>query len=77
MIGTALETVKVFVTAAAAYVPLPAWLAVIEQVPAATAVSVLPVTVQTPVVVDAKLTARLDEAVADSTAVAPTFNAAG
>ena len=37
---------------------LPAWLAVIEQVPAVTSVTVAPATVQTPDVVDAKLTGR-------------------
>jgi hypothetical protein len=56
---------------------LPTWLAVIEQMPAATVVSVLPDTVQTPVVVDAKLTARFDEAVAESSAVVPTVLADG
>ena len=62
---------------AAAYVPFPAWLAVIEQVPAATAVTVFPDTVQILEVVDKKLTARLDEAVADNNAEDPTLIGAG
>ena len=61
----------------AAYVPFPAWLAVIEQVPAATAVTVFPDTVQILEVVDKKLTARLDEAVADNNAEDPTLIGAG
>ena len=36
--------------------PFPAWLAVIEQVPPPTTVSVVPETVQTDMVVEAKLT---------------------
>ena len=43
---------------------MPAWLAVIEQGPPATIVTVLPATVQTEVVVEAKLTARPELAVA-------------
>ena len=43
---------------------LPGWLAVIEQEPPATIVTVLPETVQTEVVVEAKLTARPELAVA-------------
>lgn len=43
---------------------MPAWLAVIEREPAATIVTVLPETVQTEVVVEAKLTARPEFAVA-------------
>ena len=43
---------------------MPAWLAVIEQAPPATIVTVLPATVQTEVVVEAKLTARPELAVA-------------
>ena len=42
----------------------PAWLAVIEQVPAATIVTVAVDTVQTAVVVETKLTARPELAVA-------------
>jgi hypothetical protein len=45
-------------------VALPAWLAVIEQEPPATIVTVLPATVQTEVVVEAKSTARAELAVA-------------
>jgi hypothetical protein len=43
---------------------LPVWVALIEQVPAATNVTVLPETVQIEVVVDAKLTGSPEEAVA-------------
>ena len=43
---------------------MPAWLAVIEQEPPATIVTVLPATVQTEVVVEAKLTAKPELAVA-------------
>jgi hypothetical protein len=43
---------------------LPAWLAVSEHEPPATIVTVLPETVQTDVVVEAKLTARPELAVA-------------
>ena len=47
---------------------MPAWLAVMEQEPPARMVTVVPETVQTEVVVDAKATVRLEEA------VAPTVN---
>jgi hypothetical protein len=43
---------------------LPAWLAVTKQEPAPTIVTVVPDTVQTPVVVDENVTVRPDEAVA-------------
>ena len=43
---------------------LPDWVALIEQWPGATSVTVLPETVQTGKVVDAKLTGRPDDAVA-------------
>ena len=49
---------------AAATVLLPAWLASTMHVPTATRVSVLPLTVQVLGVVDAKLTTRLELAVA-------------
>ena len=62
---------------AAAYVPFPAWLAVIEQVPAATAVTVFPDTVQIPVVEDAKLTDKPEDADADKFVVVPTVFAEG
>jgi hypothetical protein len=42
----------------------PAWLAVMEHVPAAMIVTVLPATVQTPVVVEVKVIARPELAVA-------------
>jgi hypothetical protein len=59
------ETVKPCVTGrAAAKFALPAWLAVIEQAPTATMVTVEPDTVQTAVVVDVKETARPEDAVA-------------
>ena len=58
-------TVKVRVTgAAAAYTELQGWLAVIEQVPTATMVMMLPDTVHTEVVVEVKLTVRPELAVA-------------
>jgi hypothetical protein len=50
---------------AAAYVVFPAWSAVNVQVPAATIVTVVPETVQTEVVVDAKVTVREELAVAE------------
>ena len=43
---------------------MPAWLAVMEHVPAETMATVLPATVQTGVVVEAKLTAKPELAVA-------------
>ena len=43
---------------------LPAWLALIVQVPTVTKVTVVPETVQTPVVAEVKLTVRPEEAVA-------------
>lgn len=50
---------------------LPAWLAVMVQLPALTSVNVVPLTVQTEAVVDAKVTARpeLDEATSAGVAV--------
>ena len=45
---------------------LPPWLALIEQMPAETSVTELPLTVHTPVVVEVKLTARPEVAVAVS-----------
>ena len=48
----------------------PAWLAVAEQVPALSSVSVLPLTVQTAGVMEAKLTARPEVAVAANGAAA-------
>ena len=59
------DTVKVRVTGVAArYEPLPAWLAVIEQVPTARTVTVATFTVQTESEFDAKLTVRPEVAVA-------------
>jgi hypothetical protein len=58
-------TVKDRVTgAAAAKAALPAWLAVMEHVPTARMVTVLPDTVHTEVVVEAKVTANPELAVA-------------
>jgi hypothetical protein len=58
-------TVNACVTAlAGAYVAFPAWLAVIEHVPAAISVTVLPATVHTEGVFEAKLTASPELAVA-------------
>ena len=51
---------------AARYALLPAWLALMLQLPTATSVSVLPLTVQTLGVVEAKLTARPELALATS-----------
>jgi hypothetical protein len=52
------DTMNVWVTGiAAAYTEFPAWLAVIEQTPTAMMVTMLPDTVHTPAVVEAKLTA--------------------
>ena len=51
---------------------LPNWFAAIAQVPALTPVTVLPLTVQTPVVNELKLTARPEEAVALAVVVPPT-----
>jgi hypothetical protein len=66
-------TVKLCVTgAAAAYVPLPACDAVMEQVPAETNVAEVPFIVQTPVVVEAKATVRPELAVATSVTGVPT-----
>ena len=47
---------------------LPPWLAVMLHVPTATKVSVVPLAVQTPCVVDAKLTTRPELALADNAA---------
>jgi hypothetical protein len=59
------STVKLCVTvAAAAYVALPAWPATIMHVPPETIVTVLPATVQTSGVMEAKVTARPELAVA-------------
>ncbi|CAK0780915.1 hypothetical protein CCP3SC15_830002 [Gammaproteobacteria bacterium] len=55
----------------------PAWLAAIVQVPAATPVTVLALTVHIFVVVELKVTARLDVAVALTVVVPPTVNVAG
>jgi hypothetical protein len=49
---------------AAAYVAFPDWLAVIEQVPAASTVTVVPLTVQMLAVFEAKVTVRPELAVA-------------
>jgi biotin transporter BioY len=63
--------------AAAAYVELPAWLAMTVQVPALTAVKVVPLTVHTLVVLLVKVTARPELAVPASVAVLPTVGAVG
>lgn len=71
-VSGATETVIVLETVvAAAKTPLPTWLASTLQVPAATSVSVLPLAVQTPGLVDAKLTARPELALATSASGAP------
>lgn len=65
MVCAAVDTVKVCVTAVAGLkLALPAWLADTVQEPAATRVSVVPLTVQTPGVVDARVTGKPELAVA-------------
>src|SRR5580700_10429063 len=65
IVCAALLTVKLRVTEGAAeYVALPGWLAIMEHIPAAMTVTVLADTVQTEIVVDAKLTASPELAVA-------------
>ena len=67
MLCAAVETVRTRETVvAAAKLASPAWLASMMQVPAATSVSVLPLTVQVLGVVEAKDTGRPDVAVATS-----------
>lgn len=62
-----LDTVNDCVTCAAALkLTLPVWFVAIVQVPSATMVTVEPEMVQTGVVVEVNVTARLDEAVADT-----------
>ena len=56
---------------AAAYVSLPAWLALMVQVPVVKTVMVVPVTVQIDVVAEVKETVKLEEAVAESVGAAP------
>ena len=56
---------------------LPVWLAVIVQEPAATAVKVVPLTVQTDAGLAAKPTVNEDDAVADKAAVLPMAGAVG
>ena len=51
---------------AARYVALPAWLAAMEQVPKATIVTLVPVTVHTAGVIELNATVRPDVAVADN-----------
>ena len=71
-----LETVVLFDTVGAAdqKAPSPGWFALIVQVPTATAVAVVPLTVHTEVVWLLNDTARLEVAVADKVAVAPTVS---
>lgn len=67
MVCVAAETVKVLITGgAAAKTALPGWLAVMLQLPAANNVTVLPLTVQTAVVVDVNDTVRPEVALATS-----------
>ena len=67
LVSAAGETVKLWLTGlAAAKLVLPVWLAEIVQMPAASKVSVLPLTVQTEDVVDTNSTGRPDVALADS-----------
>src|SRR5258708_749637 len=75
MVWVPCVTVKLRLTdAAAAQLALPAWLAVIEQVPTAIGVTVVPVTVHTPVVDEVKLTVSPELAVAFAVK-APALNA--
>ncbi len=65
IVWLALPTVKLCDTdGAALYVALPAWSALIVQVPVDTRWTVEPLTVQTPVVVELKVTVRPELAVA-------------
>ena len=68
-VSGAAATLKVFeIGAADAKMLLPAWLALIVQLPAVSSVRVVPLVVQTPVVVDTNDTVRPEEAVATSAA---------
>src|SRR5579884_3067678 len=77
--GTTALTVNDCVTVgAAATVPLPAWSALIEQLPALTNVTAPPdVIVHTPVVVDVNVTVSVELAVALKVGVVPKFCAPG
>jgi hypothetical protein len=66
-------TLNVLVTlVAAAYVALPAWLAVMEHAPPVKRVAVLPETVQIEVEFEVKVTGRPELAVAESPTLVPT-----
>jgi hypothetical protein len=68
-VNGAAATLKLRETVVAAKkAPLPVWLASTEQVPTATSVSVVPATVHTPGVVDAKVTVKPEVALALSAA---------
>jgi hypothetical protein len=62
---------------AALKMALPAWLALMVQVPAATPVTVEPLTLQTAGVVELNVTARPEVAVALAVVVPPTARVAG
>jgi hypothetical protein len=67
IVWAALATVKVCViTGADPKLAFPAWLAVMEHVPAPAMVTVEPATVHTAVAFDAKVTVRPEEAVAET-----------
>ncbi len=51
--------------------PLPAWLALIVQVPVVKTVIIVPVTVQVDVLAEVKETVKLEEAVAESIGAVP------
>jgi len=78
-LGTTAFTVNVWLTVEAAMKPeLPAWSALIVQLPADTKVNAPPeVIVQTPVVAEVNATARFDVAVAVKVGVVPKFCAPG
>ena len=78
MLCTALSTVMFCVTCVAALkLAFPAWSAVMMQVPAERALTVEPLTVQTAGVVELKITARPEVAVALAVVLPPTASVAG
>ena len=77
IVWSSLPTELVRVADVAAYVASPAWDAVIEQIPSASAVRVEPETEQTALVPDAYVTGRPDDAIAVSVRVSPTMRVAG
>ena len=75
--GTIAVTVRLFVTVGAtAYVASPAWLALMVQIPTPSAVTKLPLTVQTPVVAELKVGERPEVAIALAVVLPPIDNVA-